>query len=219
MNYFKSTIGRKQMVGVAGLLLCGFLLAHMSANMLIIFDSRMYNEYSHALVSNPLIYAAEAALALFFLSHIFMALKSQIRNWAARDVRYAVKSNGPKGTSLVAKAMWAQGVIIFVFLILHLVTFKFGTYYSINYGEGEIRDLHRLVVEVFQIPAYVIWYLVSLVILSLHLGYGFSSSFQTLGLNHPKYTPLIEKGGLAFSFIVSLGFLSLPTYVYFFLKG
>lgn len=219
MNYFKSTIGRKQMVGVAGLLLCGFVLTHMAANMLIIFDSRMYNEYSHKLVSNPLIYLAEAALALFFISHIVLALKTQLRNWASRDARYAVKANGPKKTSPVAKALWAQGVIILVFLVLHLLTFKFGTFYSINYGEGEIRDLHRLVVEIFQIPTYVVWYLISLIILSLHLGYGFSSSFQTLGFNHPKYTPLIKAGGIAFSVIVTLGFLSQPIYVYFFLKG
>ncbi len=219
MNYIRSTIGRKQLVGVAGLLLSGFVLTHMLGNMLIFLGPQAYNEYSHALISNPLIYAAEAGLVLFFLVHIILSLKLQLRNWGSRESRYAVQSNGQKRTSPITRTLWAQGIIILVFVVLHLITFKFGTVYLVNYGEGEVRDLHRLVVEVFQSPGYVIWYALALVILCYHLSHGVSSSFQTLGFNHPKYGPKIKKIGIAFALLVCLGFLSQPVYVYLFLRG
>lgn len=219
MNFLKSTIGRKQMVGVAGLLLSGFVLSHMLGNMLIFIGPKAYNEYSHALVSNPLIYLAEAGLVLFFLVHIFISLGLQLRNWSSRQNKYAVRSNGEKGTSPIARTLWAQGLVILIFVILHLITFKFGEYHSVNYGEGEIRDLFRLVVEVFQSPIYVGWYILSLLLLGYHLSHGVASSFQTLGFNHPKYTPCIKKISLGFALVVSAGFMSQPIYVYFFLRG
>ena len=124
MKYWKSTIGRKQMVGLGGLALALFVLIHMLGNLLIFVGPRAYNEYSHALTSNELIYLAEAGLVLFFLVHVIFSLALQLRNWAARPQGYAVKSNGPKGTSPVKRSLWAQGIIILVFIILHLVTFK-----------------------------------------------------------------------------------------------
>ena len=214
MNLLKSTIGRKQLVGVAGLLLAGFVLTHMLGNMLLFVGPQAYNEYSHKLTSNPLIYVAEAGLVLFFFAHAFVALALQLRNWASRDTRYAVIPNGEKRTSMVKRSLWFQGIVIFVFAVLHLLTFKFGTLYSVNYGEGDIRDIHRLVLEVFQSPGYVVWYIISLILLGLHLGPGVASSFQTLGFNHPKYTPKIKAGSIAFAWLVTIGFIIQPIYVY-----
>ncbi len=219
MNFFKSTIGRKQSVGLAGLLLSGFVLTHMLGNMLIFMGPRAYNEYSHALISNPLIYLAEAGLLLFFVVHIVWALQLQLRNWSSRETPYVIKPNREKRTSLTARTLWFQGIVILIFLVLHLITFKYGTFYNVNYGEGEIRDLFRLLVEVFQQPGYVVWYLIALILLAYHLSHGVASSIQTLGFNHPKYTPMVKKMGLGFALIVCLGFISQPLYIFLFLRG
>lgn len=219
MNLWKSTIGRKQMVGVAGLALSGFVFTHMLGNMLIFVGAQAYNEYGHALTSNPLIYAAEAGLVVFFLVHVVIALALSLKNFLARDFRYAMPSSGDKATSLNKRTLWIQGSIILIFVILHLITFKYGTVYMVDYGKGEIRDLHRLMVEVFASPGYVFWYAISVLLLGFHLVHGLASSFQTLGLHHPRFQPVIKKVSLAFGWIVAFGFMSQPIYVHFFLKG
>jgi succinate dehydrogenase/fumarate reductase cytochrome b subunit len=114
--WFDSTIGRKQLVGVTGVGLSLFVLQHMLANMMILFDPRGYNEYSHALISNKLIYVAEAGLVGIFLVHVFLALKLTWQNWRARSTAYAVLPNGAKRTTWTQRSLWAQGSLILVFV-------------------------------------------------------------------------------------------------------
>ncbi|HMN68342.1 MAG TPA: succinate dehydrogenase cytochrome b subunit [Bdellovibrionales bacterium] len=218
-RWLASTIGRKQIIGLTGLGLSLFVLSHMLGNMLILAGPKAYNEYSHALISNPLIYAAEVGLIVIFVVHLGLALLLQIKNRGARDSRYAVMSNGPKGTSWTQRTLLAQGLVILVFVILHLVTFKYGTHYTADYGKGEIRDLHRLVIEVFNEPGYVIWYVVALVVLGLHLWHGVASVFQTFGAYHPRYQPTIKAISFGYAAFVMFGFLSQPLYVYFIHRG
>ena len=217
-GWIGSTIGRKQLIGVTGLALSGFVLTHMLGNMLILVGAEKYNEYAHALVSNPLLPLAEGGLLLAFLAHLIYALRLTVMNWSARDTRYAVRSNGAKRTKWTQRTLWAQGLVILVFLILHLITFKYGPEYKVTYGTTEMRDLHRLVIEVFQQPIYVAWYAVALVILCLHLSHGFGSSLQTLGVNHPRYNVAIKGLSWVYALLVTVGFLSQPIYV-FFLRG
>jgi len=214
-----STIGRKQLVGVTGIGLSLFVLQHMLANLMILFSPQMYNEYSHGLISNPLIYIAEAGLLGIFAAHLLVAMRLTVSNWRARDSRYAVLPNGAKRTTWTQRSLWAQGALILVFVILHLVTFKYGPHYTVNYGQGEIRDLHRLVVEVFQEPGYVLWYCVALVILGLHLWHGVGSSLQTLGAHHPRYQGAIRALSAFYALTVAAGFLSQPIYVFFIHRG
>lgn len=218
-GWVASTLGRKEIIGVTGLGLCGFLLTHMAANLLIIISPQAYNEYSHALITNPFIYAAEAGLLVLFLAHLLTASLISIANLKARGSRYVHRSNGEKGTSLIRRTLWPQGLLILVFLILHLITFKFGNVYSVNYGKGEIRDLHKLVIEVFHNPIYVSWYIVALIVLLMHLSHGFASSLQTLGIHHPRYQPAIKAAGWGYALIVSLGFIVQPLYVFLLHKG
>jgi succinate dehydrogenase / fumarate reductase cytochrome b subunit len=206
-------------VGVTGLLLSGFVFTHVLGNFLIFVGPQAYNMYSHALISNPAIYVAEALLLIFFIAHLGIAIRLSFENSAARPEKYAVVAKGEKATSAVTKGMWAQGVIILVFTVLHLITFKFGPYYTVNYDGVEVRDLFRLVVEVFQSPVYVVGYVFALIVLGAHLSHGVSSAFQTLGFHHPKYTPCVKRAGLAFALFVSLGFISQPLYVFFVHKG
>lgn len=210
-----SSVGRKQLIGVSGLGLSLFVLIHMAGNMLILASPEAYNKYSHALVTNPLIYAAEVGLVLLFLAHLGLALRLSWSNFRARDTRYAVWPNGAKRTSPVQRSLWAQGLLILVFVILHLITFKYGPHYSVTYDGVEMRDLHRLVLEVFSQPGYVVWYVIALIVLGLHLWHGVRSSFQTLGVNHPRYNCAIKFLGRCYAVVVTAGFLSQPIYVYF----
>lgn len=218
-GWLGSSIGRKQLIGLTGLGLSGFLVIHMLGNLLIIAGPQAYNEYSHKLVSNPLIYVAEVGLVAMFLGHLLFASFISIKNMRARDTRYAKMSNGAKGTSWIQRTLWPQGLLILVFVILHLITFKYGPHYTVNYGQGEIRDLHKLVIEVFQQPGFVAWYLLALLVLGLHVSHGVGSSFQTLGIHHPRYQCAIRALSLSYAVIVIGGFISQPLYVYFLYRG
>jgi succinate dehydrogenase / fumarate reductase cytochrome b subunit len=191
----------------------------MAGNLLILVGPKAYNEYSHALVSNPFIYVAEAGLLALFLGHLAFATAISIGNIRARGTRHAVMSSGEKGTSWVKRSLWPQGLLILVFAILHLATFKYGAHYTADYGRGEIRDLHKLVIEVFRRPGYVAWYVVALIVLLFHLSHGVASSLQTFGINHPRYNRGIKIAGWVYALVVGLGFIVQPIYVYFIHQG
>jgi succinate dehydrogenase / fumarate reductase cytochrome b subunit len=212
---FCSSIGRKQLIALTGLGLSGFVLMHMLGNLLILVSAQAYNQYGHALTSNPLIYLAEAGLIAMFLGHLIMAVSISLKNRAARTSRYAVVPCGDKGTSWIQKSLLLQGLLIFTFLVLHLISFKYGTHYTVDYGHGEIRDLHKLVLEIFQQPLYVAWYVVCLIVLGLHLSHGVGSSLQTFGLHHPRYQTAIRCASVGFALLVSGGFIVQPLYVFF----
>lgn len=212
-SWISSTIGRKQIIGITGLGLSGFVLMHMLGNMLILLGPRAYNEYAHKLATNPLLIIAEVGLLAMFICHIILALGLSFSNVRARDHRYAVMSHGDKGTSLIQRSLWAQGLLILVFVILHLITFKYGTVYTVTYDGVEMRDLHRLVTEVFSQPGYSIWYIVAVIVLGLHLSHGFGSTFQTLGIHHVRYQNSIHCLSVLYAVIVTAGFISQPVYV------
>lgn len=214
-----STIGRKQLIGISGIGLSLFVMLHMLENMLILAGPKPYNNYAHFLTSNPLIYLAEAGLLAIFIMHLLLASLISIKNMGAREGRYAMPATGAKRTSMTQRSLWAQGLLILVFLILHLITFKFGTEYTANYGQGEIRDLHRLIIEVFKEPMYVAWYIVALIVLGFHLSHGVGSSFQTLGIHHPKYQCAIRRFSILYAVVVACGFIVQPLYVFFIHRG
>jgi len=214
MNYFSSTIGRKQMVGVAGLGLSLFVLVHMAGNLLMFVSAEAYNKYGHALTSTPLIYVAEAGLIAIFLIHLVIAIVLTLKNKGAKGSNYAVS---PKKTSssFASRTMWAQGIIIIGFVILHLITFKFGKYIETSYDGVVMRDLFSLMVEVFKDPIYTFSYFGVLVLLGMHLSHGLASSFQTLGWNGERYDQKIKMIGHAYALLVTIGFISQPFYIFF----
>ncbi len=218
-SYLFSTVGRKQSMAVAGLGLCGFVLTHAAGNMLLFKSAEAYNRYSHALVTNPLIYVAEAGLLGLFLLHIVFGIALTIRNRMARPTPYAMHAEGAKETSRTTRLMAVQGVVVLLFVVLHLITFKFGTYYDVTYENIQMRDIFRLVHEVFQNQLYVWWYVVAVTLLCFHVSHGFQSSLQTLGMNHPQYTPAIKKISLLYAVAVTLMFISQPVYMLFIFKG
>ncbi len=215
-GFLNSTIGQKYIVATTGLLFALFTLSHVTGNFLIFVGPEAYNMYSHALISNPLIYVAEAGLVLLFMVHMATATHLTMKNFAARPEPYAVTASGDKATNKVTKMMWIQGIVILIFTVFHLITFKFGTLYTAVYDGVEVRDLHRLVIEVFQSPAYVAGYVVVMLLLGLHLSHGFQSVFKTFGFNHPQYEDRLRALGILFSLFVALGFSAQPVYVFLF---
>ncbi|MCA2961630.1 MAG: succinate dehydrogenase cytochrome b subunit [Silvanigrellales bacterium] len=218
LKYLTSSVGRKYIMAVTGLLWSGFVLSHMLGNLLIFVSAESYNRYAHALISNPLIYVAEAALVVTLALHAYNGISLWLRNQRTKPSQYAVAPTRVKGASLASKSMAYSGSIVLVFIILHLVTFKYGANYTAVYGGVEMRDLHRLVLEVFRVPAYVAWYFVCMVLVGVHLFHGFSSSFQTLGLNHPRYNGLLKAAGTFYGVVVAAGFIVQPLYVFFFAR-
>lgn len=213
--FFLTSIGKKYLMGLTGLVWAGFIFGHMAGNMLMFISADMYNAYGHALTSGKMIYLIEAVLVLCLLVHVVCAVGLTIENRAARGgQRYAVRSRSAKGGSWASRTMAVQGSVILAFIILHLATFKYGTYYETNVDGVVMRDLHRLLVEVFQSPGYVVWYLVALVLLGFHLSHGIGSLFQSLGLKNERTEPLIKKVSLLYAIVVAGGFLAQPIYIF-----
>jgi succinate dehydrogenase / fumarate reductase cytochrome b subunit len=204
-------------MGATGLLMIGFLITHMSANLLVLFDKEAYNNYSHKLISNPLIYLAEAALLAFFASHFLVGIVFYLRNRTARPQPYALKARAGHTSrkSLASTTMILSGIVMLVFVPLHLITFKFGAHYDWA-GHENARDLHRLVLEIFHKPLYVLWYLVALPILGAHAWHGFGSAFESVGV---PYRPWLAGFGRVLAVVLTVGFMAVPIYVWLFAGG
>lgn len=211
-----STVATKILIGLTGLSLVGFLCVHLIGNLLLYFGPAKFNGYSHALISNPLVIPAEIGLTAIFLIHVFEAVTMWFSNRSARPVGYQHVRNagGTSRRSLASTTMIWTGSIMFVFLVVHVGTMKYGAWYTVP-GTEE-RDLYRLVVETFQNPAWVAFYAVCMVLVGFHVWHGFSSAFESLGLNHPNLTPKVLTLGRLLAIIFGAGFFSIPIWMFFF---
>ncbi|MGI4738836.1 MAG: succinate dehydrogenase cytochrome b subunit [Janthinobacterium lividum] len=211
---FSSSIGRKIIMSLTGLFLCTFLVVHLIGNLQLFKhdDGVAFNTYSHFMGTNPVIRTIEWGLVLGFGFHIYEAIMLRFRNKAARSHGY-VQWEAKQNSEWTSRNMGILGSIILVFLIVHLYNFfwraRFGT---LDPDINKNDDLYRLVVSSFHQWWYVLLYVAAQASLGYHLWHGFRSGFQTLGLNHRKYMPLIKNFGYAFAVIVSAGFASMPLY-------
>ena len=208
-TYLRSSIGKKQLMALTGLLLCGFLISHLAGNFLLLVSQESFNTYAHTLTSNPLIYGAEVVLAVLFLSHISLGLQLAVENRKARGQHYSLKRSIKGGETFASKTMIYTGLWIFVFLLIHLFNFRIAgiiTKEKITHGGVEMVDIYGLVIKYFQSSEWTVYYLISMVVLGIHLSHGFPSTFQSLGFHHPKYTPILKKVGLLYSMGMTLGF-------------
>lgn len=215
-GFLGSTVGKKYLMGLSGLAWAGFVLAHMAGNLLMFVSADMYNMYGHALTSGKIIYVAEAGLILALITHVYCAIILTIQNRATKQSKYAVAASGEKKVSKASRTMAIQGSLILAFIILHIVTFKYGTHYETTVDGIVIRDLFRLIIEVFHQPGYVFWYIICLVLLGFHLSHGIKSSFQSLGVMNGTYRSIFQKISIAYAVIVAAGFIAQPIYVYLF---
>lgn len=203
-----SSIGKKALMSLTGLLLIGFLVAHLLGNLTFYADAdgELFDTYAHTLESNPLLPLAEAGLIVLFLAHIVMGLRVTAQNKAARGRGYAVKA-AHGGRTTGSRSMILTGIVILAFLILHLVHFRLAK------EEGD--SMAAMVREELSRPFGAGAYVVGLIALGIHLSHAFKSSLQTLGFNHPKYTPLLEKVGTGIALLLTLGFMTFPLIVFF----
>jgi succinate dehydrogenase / fumarate reductase cytochrome b subunit len=217
LRALSTSVGTKILIATTGLFLVGFLIFHLAGNLMLFFGPEAYNEHAHALISNPLIIPAELGLAAIFLLHALKATLNFLDNRAARPVKYEQKkwAGGPSRKSIGSTTMIATGLITLGFVVLHLVTFKYGPYYAAP--EPGVRDLYRLMIEVFHEPGYVVFYVVCMVIVGLHLRHGVSSSIQSLGLMPESWTKTFLRTSLVLALAIAAGFVLIPVWIYVFL--
>lgn len=218
LQLLSTSTGSKILVALTGLAMVGFLAGHLAGNLLVLFGPDTYNQYSHALISNPLLVPVEIGLIAILVMHMGTAIGVVLGGRRARPERYAKKTwaGGPSRKTVSSSTMIVTGLIILGFLILHLRTFKFGPWYT-DPVTG-YRDLYTLMVEVFQNPFYVAFYVVCMVLVGMHLRHGISSAFQSLGLMPRSWTARILRAGATLAIVVGAGFALLPVCVYLFLS-
>ncbi len=218
-NIFTSSIGKKLLMSLAGIFLIIFLLVHLGINLLIvIFDDPMvYNKAAHIMSTNILIKIFEIVLFGGFLLHIIYALILQIQNWIARPSRYN-KANY-SNTSFFSKFMIHTAVITLVFLVIHFMDFyikaKFGHAAEVIVDGVAYHDFASEMMDKFKMLLFVIFYIAAFVFLGFHLVHGFQSAFKTLGMDHKKYTPVVQFLAIVYSSIIVGGFSFIPVYIYF----
>jgi succinate dehydrogenase / fumarate reductase cytochrome b subunit len=214
-SFYSSTVGSKLLVAVTGISLVGFLILHLIGNLLVYLGPETFNHYSQKLIANPLVYPAEAGLVALFVLHAWKTIRLTLRSAKARPVAYVEKRRAGHTSrkTLASSTMIWSGLFLLVFVPLHIRTFKFGAYY--DSAEAGVRDLHRLVLEVFSRPGYVAFYVVGMAITGLHLWHGVSSAFQTMGADTPRFTPAMRRVGRTLALVLALGFISIPLWVYF----
>ncbi len=211
---FSSSIGSKFLIAFTGICLVLFLVAHLAGNLLFIAGPDAFNAYSHSLVSNPLIYFAELGLLGVFGLHIVKAVAMVAGSFAARPQRYVKRTwaktkNDRSRKSVSSSTMIVTGMIMLLFVVTHLATFKFGAYYETPEG---LRDLYRLQLAVFSNPGYVAFYVVAMGVILFHLWHGVSSALQSFGINSPTWTPRLTLLGRGLAVLLGLGFALLPIY-------
>jgi succinate dehydrogenase / fumarate reductase cytochrome b subunit len=218
-----SSVGRKILTGVTGLGLTLFVLIHMLGNLLAFSpDETAYNAYSHKIISLGLIfYAIEIGLLAFVLVHIVLGVSIYLRKKIARPVDYSSykSAGGASRQTISSRSMIVTGVVLGGFLVIHLLSFKYGPGISEGYvttvqGE-EIRDLRRLLFEKFQHPEYALGYPAVMILLGVHLRHGIWSALQSLGAMKPGWSPFIYTAGALIGALIALGFLILPLWIYF----
>jgi succinate dehydrogenase / fumarate reductase, cytochrome b subunit len=213
---FSSSVGTKLLIGVTGAALFLYMVLHLAGNALIFAGPEVFNEYSHKLISNPLIIPIELALLAIFLVHIYKAIRMWMANSAARPVAYGKKT--PAGytsrKSFASSTMIWSGLFILVFVIIHVKQFKFGSWYQ-TVSDSPVRDLYRTEIEVFSNPFWVVIYVIATLLVGLHLRHGIASAFQSLGLDHPVYTRRLTLIGIGFAVLIGVGLAIIPVWVYF----
>ena len=212
---FSSSVGTKLLIGLTGLGLFAYLILHLAGNALIFAGQETFNAYSHALISNPLIIPIEIGLLAIFLIHLYKTVTMFLRNQRARPVRYLKKERAGRTSrkSLASSTMIGSGLLILLFVVIHVKQFKYGSFYQVA-GEAAVRDLYRTEVEVFQQPLWVAFYVICTLIVGLHLRHGIASALQSLGVDHPSYTRRLTAWGVVFAVIIGGGLALIPVWVY-----
>lgn len=211
---FSSSVGTKIVIGITGFLLFLYLLIHIAGNLLVFFGPEVFNRYAYVMEEqNPVLPLIELALLAVFLVHIYKTVRMFVANQSARPVRYAKKKNAgrPSRKSFASSTMIVSGLWLLLFLLVHVKAFRFSPIYP--WGEGG-RDLYRQELENLSNPIVVVFYVLSMGIVGSHLWHGISSAVQSLGFDHPVWTPRVLAAGKVFATLIAAGFIAIAVWVY-----
>lgn len=200
-----SSIGKKLVMAITGLLFCIFLFLHVIDNIMVYRGKVAFDGYVKTLHTFPLLVSIiEICLIVFAVIHIGFGLFLSYQNWKTKP-RYSMRK-WAGGRTLSSALMPYTGLYILAFVIIHLINFRFAV------KEGE--SIYEMLQNAFSNPVYVAFYLFSMIVVAFHIRHGFWSAFQTLGLNHPKYMPFIQKISVVFAIVVAICMGSVPVYFY-----
>jgi succinate dehydrogenase / fumarate reductase cytochrome b subunit len=202
-----TSVGKKQLMAITGLLFLLFLATHLLGNLSIYGGPAAfvsYAEHLHAL--GNLLVAAEVVMAVALLIHLSTAVFLFFQNRSARPVRYEMDKSGG-GRTFSSQTMPYTGLLVLGFIGVHLATF------SHHIVDQTTRNIFQIAADVFSHKGYLAIYLLGVIFVAFHVRHGLWSAFQTVGANHPKYMPFIQKLSIVFAVIVALGFGSLPLVV------
>lgn len=210
-----SSILTKVLMALTGLAWFGFLVGHLTGNLLMYKGPEAFDAYGrglHALGGGALIYVAEIGLATLLLTHIVSGIKASMKNREARKNGYQVKATAGKAT-LASRTMLVGGVIMAVFVVLHLWQFR------MQWDPASDASLWALTVTTFKSsPPTTVFYVVAMIFLGMHLSHGFGSAFQTLGAFKPDWRDKLRNGGRLLGWAIALGFISFPVWAMFVAK-
>jgi len=214
IGVFSSSVGTKLLIGASGLFLVIYLVIHIAGNLLVFFGPQVFNTYAYNMeVRNPALPLIELVLLLVFLVHIYKTIRMFVDNQEARPVRYVQKKRAgrPSRKTLASSTMIVSGLWLVVFLLIHVKAFRFSpeTPWS---GGG--RDLYRQEMDVFASPLMTAFYILSMVVVGSHLWHGASSSLQSLGLDHPRWTPRVRGTGKVLAVVIAGGFITIAVWAY-----
>ena len=217
--YFRSSIGRKQLMGLSGVYLYVFLLVHLAGNLGLLMGPEHFNQYGY-LLTHPLreiVVPIEFTLLAAFLLHLGLGFKLTAENRAARPDRYAVKASKAK-SGAYRGWMMLTGSWLLVFVLVHVPHFRFGAYRVApiaNYDGLEMHDLYAEALRSFALPWFTGFYVLSFALLFTHLAHGVQSSLQSLGVNHPRYNAAFRRLSWAYAVVVCGGFAALAVWAHF----
>ncbi len=213
---FDSSIGTKLLIGATGLALFLYLLIHIAGNLVIFAGPAAYNKYAFTLESNPLLPIIELLLLAVFVVHIYKAVRMYVANRGARPVKYVKKeyAGPPSRKTLASSTMILSGLWLLAFLVIHVKAFREGWGTEYPWPQGG-RDLYRQEFAIFRSPALVGFYVLSMLMIGSHLWHGAASSLQSLGLDHPTWTPRLLKAGRVAAVLIAGGFIGIVLWVHF----
>jgi succinate dehydrogenase / fumarate reductase cytochrome b subunit len=197
-----SSISKKFVMALAGLFLLTFLPLHLYINLMLLKSNpQPFNDAAHFMATFPLVKILEVVLIGALLIHIGWGIYLQIQNWLARPVGYV--SGNKSETSFFSRFMIWTGATVLTFLVIHFTNFYF---IKLGIVKGNAEDFYSIAHNLFKIPAYNYIYLACFALLGLHLYHAFSSAFQTLGLNHRLWTPVVKTLALIYAILLPVGF-------------
>jgi succinate dehydrogenase / fumarate reductase cytochrome b subunit len=208
-----TTIGKKALLAVSGVILFGFVIQHMLGNLQVFLGPEVYNHYAESVKSNPaLVWSVRSLLLVALITHVVLVVQLYRRTLTARPIGYRVKKNIV--TSYAGATMKYSGPALLLYIIFHLAHFTYPGMALGNYEHSPL-DVYGNFVNAFQIPWVAALYVTANLLLGMHLYHGAFSLLQSLGLNHPRYNSRVRHGARAFAFLVTTGNVAMPLSVLF----